>query len=395
MRTIAKKADIASLKTAKSIIRNRFLELLKAPDEVSIKRVSVKIEPVNVLKWLTSQKSDIKIYWHDRSNRFTVGAFGSVDYIKTDGIVDYGVITSKMENNLSGAAPLVRYYGGISFDSSGISDEWRSFGSARFVIPRFEVFKSGKGVFLSCNFSKRDSEAGVQKLLNDLVDNIDSDSGKNGGIMAPFVRKDEPSIKEWRALVNKSIDELKEKEYEKIVLARKSTFNFKKPLNGFYILGKLGKLADRSYIFAFQFKKGSMFIGASPERLFNRNKRTIETEAIAGTRPRGSKASMDRALIDELKKSVKDIDEHNIVKKMIKEKLAGICADVNTDSRTSVLTLRYGHHLFTPFKGKLMDKISDGAILKELHPTPAVSGYPVHLSKNIIKKKRPKYIKIF
>jgi len=35
-------------------------------------------------------------------------------------------------------------------------------------------------------------------------------------------------------------------------------------------------------------EEGVAFVGASPERLFRREGRVIESEAVAGTRPRGS-----------------------------------------------------------------------------------------------------------
>jgi len=116
-------------------------------------------------------------------------------------------------------------------------------------------------------------------------------------------------------------------------------------------------------------------MGASPERLYRRTGRAIETEALAGTRPRGEGAA-DEALRAELLADDKERREHRIVVDGIREALAGLCVNVREDPTISVLQLRNCQHLFETVEGVLANGVTDGDVLRALHPTPAVGGTP-------------------
>ncbi len=89
---------------------------------------------------------------------------------------------------------------------------------------------------------------------------------------------------------------------EKVVLARKTSLYFKQTPDPWAMLRQLKAVTPNSYHFAFQFKK-TVFLGASPERLYRRYARFIESEALAGTMPK----SMDPQI---LQNSDKNKHEH-------------------------------------------------------------------------------------
>ncbi len=98
---------------------------------------------------------------------------------------------------------------------------------------------------------------------------------------------------------------LAEKSVEKVVLARKTTLHFKQAPDPWAMLRQLKAVTPNSYHFAFQFKR-TVFLGASPERLYRRYQRFIESEALAGTMPK----STDPKLLQD---SDKNKHEHALV----------------------------------------------------------------------------------
>ena len=118
------------------------------------------------------------------------------------------------------------------------------------------------------------------------------------------------------------------------------------------------------------------FLGASPERLFRRDGRSVESEAVAGTRPRGVSSADDEGLRDDLLHSAKDRSEHTYVSKGIGEALAPLCEELEIEDGVSEMKLARGRHLRSRVRGTLRDGVTDAALLDALHPTPAVGGHP-------------------
>jgi menaquinone-specific isochorismate synthase len=121
-------------------------------------------------------------------------------------------------------------------------------------------------------------------------------------------------------------------------------------------------------------------MGVSPELLYIRNGDKIFTEALAGTRPRGKDNIEDVKLELDLKKDRKEQQEHRWVSREIEHNLNEICSDWTRLSHEDVVKWAFVQHLQTNFEGILKDAITDGQILKEFHPTPAVAGLPRELA---------------
>ena len=121
---------------------------------------------------------------------------------------------------------------------------------------------------------------------------------------------------------------------------------------------------------------GVAFLGASPERLFNREGNVIVSEAVAGTRPRGLSSEDDEGLREDLLHSAKDLSEHTYVRNGIGEALAPLCEELEIDGDIAEMKLARGRHLRSRVRGILKDGVTDAGLLEALHPTPAVGGYP-------------------
>jgi len=74
---------------------------------------------------------------------------------------------------------------------------------------------------------------------------------------------------------------------EKVVLARRSTLEFRERLDPLGLVSSLRARDPEAYQFALVHADGGAFVGSTPERLFSCRDGHAASEAVAGTRPRG------------------------------------------------------------------------------------------------------------
>ncbi len=109
---------------------------------------------------------------------------------------------------------------------------------------------------------------------------------------------------------------------------------------------------------------------------YARQGRNISSEAVAATRLRGKNVKEDQLLEQELLTSPKDIREHWYVLKSLNDHLGPLCQHITQQGKTTVLKQSRIQHLSAQLKGVLKQNISDEMIILNLHPTPAVGGFP-------------------
>jgi isochorismate synthase len=131
-----------------------------------------------------------------------------------------------------------------------------------------------------------------------------------------------------------------------------------------------------AYCFAIEQTDGSCFVGASPETLVRVNGRHVETHALAGTAPRGADAKQDQDLGQALLESVKDRSEHAVVAHSVEASLAPLCSELHIASEPRLVRLPQVQHLATTVEGRLYEPGQVLMVAEQLHPTPAVGGWP-------------------
>ncbi len=352
-------------------------------------RLTFRIAPLNLLQWLDEQKSPVKIFWADRDSNFTTAGIGTAYVFESAEDSDYPFLENIIRDKLADV-PYLRCYGGMCFDPENGGEEWRSFGVVRFVIPRFEIYAQDETFYFACNLVGDEPKKGawpqVLKELREIVVDCDRPLPSR----TPFIeRRDFPSPAEWSRHIEAVLQSCAKHEFEKVVLARKSTFVFPQAPNPFSIMEGLSRMVAHCFLFLFQFQKGQIFLGASPERLYKRQENFLQTEAIAGTRPRGLTAQQDEAFVQDLLHSGKDSYEQQIVVDMVQERLTSLCAFFQGDPQPVLLHLKEGHHLISRFEGQLKAGTPDAKILSSLHPTPAVAGHPTSRALQEIRKREP------
>lgn len=354
-----------------------------------IARVEALIPCTDPLAWLRAQDaSAARLYWADREGAHEVAGVGAADLAARADAEGVDLLFGQLRRRLEGAAPGARYFGGLRFSGTTPSDAaWREFGGYGFVLPRFELSRRGSDSVLACQWLRRATT--VDALIADLDELIFATCEDSRVHPLATARQDLPERAGWDAAVTEALALVSNGTLDKVVLARKSTFGFADCLDPLACLQALLPETERCYRFCFVPGTGQGFLGASPERLYRRDGRRILCDALAGTRTRGDGASRDRQLEQDLMGSEKERREQDYVVRGIRESLAPLCSALNAGADPSVMKLRNWQHLVSSFEGVLRDGVGDAELLKALHPTPAVGGYPTGRALVEIEKREP------
>lgn len=358
------------------LLRQAFDQLPGAP----CIRVEIPVPALGARAWLRAQDDPLKIYWRDRGGAFETAAIGAADVVadaETGAAPDFPATFSRLRRVLSCAHPDMRYYGGWAFDPAPAAEPWRAFGSCRFVLPRFELNIKGGTAGFACNVRRTAACGNEIADVGDQFDRLVFPRESRPASVPLFVaREDCPPRHEWERLVSAALDAIEARRFEKVVLARQVRLHYAAPPDVPALLDLLSPQAENAYLFCIQPAEGQAFIGVSPERLFKMLGGYVESEALAGTRPRGSSTASDVNLGHDLMHNSKELREHGFVADRLSAVLGGICRDMRMDKVLSLIRLRRCQHLVRRFEGILADGYTDAAVLRALHPTPAVGGHP-------------------
>jgi menaquinone-specific isochorismate synthase len=186
-----------------------------------------------------------------------------------------------------------------------------------------------------------------------------------------------PNYHKWEEIISK----FKSSSLDKVILARKTTFTFENKLSPIDLFHFLKQKNPNSFVFAIILNQNLAFIGATPEKLFLRNEKKIQFEALAGTLP----SSIEKRLLTD-KKLLK---EFRIVKQNLTDQLQKICKPFRIDQKIFIKKAGNVSHLHYPFFLELNESISDLELIHYLHPTPAIGGLPKNEALRFIETYEP------
>ncbi|MDQ4105958.1 MAG: chorismate-binding protein, partial [Actinomycetota bacterium] len=277
-------------------------------------RLEVPVGRVDLFGWLREQRVTPKLYWSGRDDRFEVAALGAADLYEGRAVEDPEDMRKRISPLLASGDPRLRYYGGLRFDPErAVGGEWAAFGAYRFALPRFELRVRAGETVLACNLVlPRDAE-NREEILEEVEGLSFGPELPEENLPKPVSRTDEPGFAAWKRNVERALSAFGEGRLGKLVLARRVDLGFDEEPDPALLAGKLKDATPDCFHFYVEPEPGTAFMGASPERLFRREDRTILSEAVAGTRPRGHSETDDEDLREELLKSEKDRAEHTYV----------------------------------------------------------------------------------
>lgn len=370
-------------------LRAEVQQVLEKSGPVGIQRVSRKIQGVFPLEWLMYRPRGGRIYWSGRDYGIEMAAFGEADCQYSSTASGIEALRGRLKGMLAGCRYGVRYYGGIRFDLHRQSEkQWNPFGDWRFVLPRFEIRSNARGTILLCNLVlPRDSEQ-INTVLAE-IDEIQEASTITNLSFTPLRHRFCPDFEEWDKIVGNALDEFRRTSLEKVVLAREARVEFSESIEPISVIQRLKKVTPNCFHFLFEPVPGETFLGASPERLFRREGRSIESEAVAGTRPSGKSQTFDERMIKELCHSAKENREHEFVRISLQEEMASLAAHITMDPVPSIMSLASEIHLVSRLRAILQPEYTSLDILETLHPSPAVGGYPSDHALDLIRQQEP------
>ncbi len=417
--TPAKAADFSTVKQQLAAYLRQLLTTVTAetasirpihPRQPLILRIEIPIKNHSPLLWLSNQKQSVQLYWSDRTGGFEMAGIGEADRITLLPGQGYQRALRSITHRLTHQQPHFleagfhrhavesRYYGGLSFfttpqDSARVPTHttWPLFYNGVFILPRFEWLTDHQHAYFACNIcwdhAFSDTKPNSAKPLS-ATDDLQRIIAELETLQPPathwheiasdcFQRQDIPTKAHWLADIPKRIEQFDEADIAKIVMGRSQLLQFTQPLHPMALLSRLKALEPHAYHFCVQLDKNQAFLGATPERLYKRSQRQLETEAVAGTCPRGASDYEAAVLAQQLLRSEKEQREHAFVQQHIQAVLAACCQQIHVRD-TQVIKQARVQHLYTAFCGQLYPAITDVDILSQLHPTPAVSGFPVH-----------------
>ena len=163
---------------------------------------------------------------------------------------------------------------------------------------------------------------------------------------------------------------------QKVVLARAWRAALPECFSTGPVLEHLRERFPACHTFSFSNGSGSVFIGATPERLAEVSARRLRTEALAGTARRGTYAADDARLGAALLTSDKERREHAAVVDAILAALHGVGVAARAEGAARLALFAGVQHLRTPVVADLPEGVHILDLAAALHPTPAVGGTP-------------------
>lgn len=324
-------------------------------------------QDIDLLAWLSGESTYPKCYWKSREEDLEIGAIGEVLYLSSP--------PTFASDNDSPA----RFWGGQAFFSpTPFRDEiWKDFPQCAFFLPKMEIIKSGQKCTIVVN--------AINAPINESIE-----------ISSHFFEAGQCSLKEptyfpdfhgWNHLMRSAFSHMNKKIFEKIVLARRTTMAANHHLDPYFFLSKLKQINVAATLFGVQFHENSAFVGASPERLYQRNLLELRTEALAATQKRGKTKEEDALLEKLLLEDSKLLQEFAFVETSIIEALTPLASNVKNEEQKTVRKTPNVQHLCTKISAHLNPNTSDEALLNALHPTAALGGFPRRSSLKLLQEK--------
>ncbi|MDQ6659962.1 MAG: isochorismate synthase [Chloroflexota bacterium] len=317
------------------------------------------------------------------ATRFTDAASAWQTLLKNAVIMD---IEKKLPHSIHG--PLL--FGGFAFDplaqSTGL---WEGFPAGLLILPSLLFTCIDNQATLTLNTIVQPFEdvtecmeeitARVEHLQSAVENNASFSPAGNARKRHQFSLQNMLPASQWMNLVDEAVKDIQEGKYEKVVLARGVQATPIEAHEEIFdiatILYRLRQSNPKAYLFALQ-RGERYFVGATPERLVRAQDGQIQTIALAGSAARGRTLEEDTRLGEELLHCVKNQGEHEIVVVTVREALSHLCTDVRIANELHLLKLKNVQHLETSIVAELLPGRSILEVVAELHPTPAVGGFP-------------------
>ena len=366
-------------------------ELADRPPGRRLRSVCVRMEDTDPVDWLCAQCLSPRIYWRGRDDTREYASVGCLSPLAADGSSrdhDWAYVCG-----LLGDTPEASAFLGMRFDEeSEVAQEWQAFGARTFVIPEFMLVREGAETSIRANVLLTPSVSPAE-ILDDFSQRLEALAlavpPARPFSTGPTVHHERPGRNDWLDQVQALAKAVGGDDLRKVVLARRLDLTFEGAPDPFSLMKHFRAMKSPAYFFCWEPTPGCAFLGSSPEQLVTREENRVSSEALAGTRRRGTSPREDAALGAALLHDAKDRHEHALVHEHVLSVFDGLCERVEPEEAPAVLQLILVQHLLQRTVGWLKPGVTDEAIVKALHPTPAVGGVPTGAALSCIRAHEP------
>ncbi|MCE7003601.1 salicylate synthase [Kibdelosporangium philippinense] len=263
-----------------------------------------------------------------------------------------------------------RAYGRVNFGFASLVPGLTLRGAAaptgeivRLIVPRVEVtLAEGTAVVRAVDTAEH-----VRELL---TADIELDTGQTSAV---DITADSAN---YRERVAQAIKEIRQGQYQKVILSRAVHIPFQVDIVGTYERGRLGNTPARSFVLRLN---GAEAAGFSPEIVVSVDGAGhVVTQPLAGTRAFGRGAELDAAARRELENDPKEVFEHAVSVRAAQEELRRICKpeSVHVGDFMGIKERGSVQHLASLVNGDLAEDRSAWDALEAVFPAVTASGIP-------------------
>ncbi|MEX1211502.1 MAG: isochorismate synthase [Balneolaceae bacterium] len=358
---------------------------------------STPVGDLDPLIWIEQQmdRTQDLFYWEKPDEETVIAATGTAAELMAEGedrfesigqqirdLNDHTLSISPLKHSM--ARPLL--LGGYAFDDRSQEHAWASFGSARFVMPRRTLVRIGSLHLLTLTLPV--NEDPLREIIDRFRRELTSyrtqrEQQQDSETDTRTVRRPvsiqstaTPNERIWKEQVREARDQIRNGDYDKVVLSRQLLLESNHPLSATRALYHFREQFSDCTNFLIRSGDSPLFLGASPERLVSLNRNRIHTDGLAGSTARGASAGEDDALGQSLMKSPKERSEHQYVVREILDQLRPFTLEIDHPKQPRLKKLHNVQHLYTPITAQANREMSVHDLARTLHPTPAVGGTP-------------------
>lgn len=338
-------------------------------------------------------------YWQNKEKDFTLVGLGHAYTIKSnDANNRYQDVQKKWQrliqaSSLENIAQQPILFGSFTFDpKKDVSDEWANFSHANFALAKHQLVEIN-GTFYVNTHIVSDEEITLSTIEEARAERDVLLEKAKGRTLKPYVKPtvtstEEPYKEAYLQSITQVTNKIKEKQADKVVIARSLALTFEEDVNTSNVLAQLSDEQPESYLFA-QEQGQDLFLGATPERLVFVNHKKAYSSCVAGSIRRGTTVQEDEEFGRILLNDMKNLQEHQYVVDMISDSFKETCESYTLPNQPDLLKIRDIQHLHTPIEGDLKEEATILQMVEKLHPTPALGGSPREVAMEMIRQYEP------
>ena len=331
-----------------------------------------------------------RFFWEHPQAGFALAGAGLAGNATGTGQQRFAQVAQAIEPLLAGAArgappgqvPLPPHaVGGFAFFPELSSREWPGFPPGWMALPAWLAIRQpGRTALLAQvvvtpGAAPESVAASIQRALESPRNAPPRPARTAEGASGGFRWVGDDGRARWLDVVRNAREAVRGGALRKVVLALSRDLECNQAPDPAAMLQRLRRDYPDCFAFLVDPGQGSLYLGATPERLVKTDNGSFHLTALAGTMPRGSGEEADHAMGRRLFDSPKERQEHAIVVDDMLEALLPF-GQVNMPEAPQLKALANVWHLHTPLVLRPSRPVSLLTLVERLHPTPAVGGLP-------------------